>query len=276
MWLYNKQVDWSLLTEGVTIPVKYHILIENFLKSSLKHGDKSSVDVLLSGKLYSVTLTNVNFDQVKFKGHVDMIQLRWNKSSPLAQQLRLIFQDSYELLYAYRNDKTKNEITKPEINEFIIFAFNTETKVLELTCTTNHESIILKNEFSSTSEAAFEQEQNLVIVDKTASIRYSITMQKIRILDRSISLFLKDLYSYHCQICNAEFEKYGTRYIEAHHIVPFVQSINNNSDNILIICPNHHRIIHNADPIFYPERHIFIYPNGYQEPLLLNKHIEIL
>jgi 5-methylcytosine-specific restriction protein A len=246
MWLYNKQVDWSLLTEGVTIPVKYHILIENFLKSSLKHGDKSSVDVLLSGKLYSVTLTNVNFDQVKFKGHVDMIQLRWNKS------------------------------TKPEINEFIIFAFNTETKVLELTCTTNHESIILKNEFSSTSEAAFEQEQNLVIVDKTASIRYSITMQKIRILDRSISLFLKDLYSYHCQICNAEFEKYGTRYIEAHHIVPFVQSINNNSDNILIICPNHHRIIHNADPIFYPERHIFIYPNGYQEPLLLNKHIEIL
>ena len=61
--------------------------------------------------------------------------------------------------------------------------------------------------------------------------------------------------------------------IEAHHIDYFVNSLNNDASNQLVVCPNHHSIIHDADPIFDRKRKMYIYPNGIEQNLLLNKHI---
>ena len=44
-------------------------------------------------------------------------------------------------------------------------------------------------------------------------------------------------------------------------------------DNLLIVCPNHHRIIHAANPTFDRQQKIYIYPNGYAEGLKLNLHL---
>ena len=33
----------------------------------------------------------------------------------------------------------------------------------------------------------------------------------------------------------------------------FTRSMNNNADNIMVVCPNHHGIIHDRDPIFDKE-----------------------
>lgn len=53
----------------------------------------------------------------------------------------------------------------------------------------------------------------------------------------------------------------------------FSQSLNNDSTNLMIVCPNHHRIIHKCKPEFHPKKLKFEYPNGLHEPLRLNKHL---
>ncbi|MDM8555811.1 hypothetical protein QUF75_13855, partial [Desulfococcaceae bacterium HSG7] len=59
----------------------------------------------------------------------------------------------------------------------------------------------------------------------------------------------------------------------AHHIQSFTTSLTNNSDNIMIICPNHHRLIHKVKPTFDKTNLMILYQNGYKEKLILNHHL---
>lgn len=63
------------------------------------------------------------------------------------------------------------------------------------------------------------------------------------------------------------------RVAEAHHIDYFVNSLNNDASNQLIVCPNHHSIIHDVDPVFDRKKLLYTYANGYEERLVLNKHL---
>lgn len=110
--------------------------------------------------------------------------------------------------------------------------------------------------------------------DETAHIACKEKMAKIRKLDKSIGDSLKQFYGNKCQICGLEVgRKYDTSVIHAHHIDYFIKTLNNNPDNIMIICPNHHGIIHSTNPVFDKEKKMFYYPNGYAEGLLLNLHL---
>ena len=66
---------------------------------------------------------------------------------------------------------------------------------------------------------------------------------------------------------------YGSHIVEAHHIDYFVSSLNNDASNQLIVCPNHHSIIHDTNPIFDRQRLIYIYKNGLEQRLVLNQHL---
>jgi len=46
------------------------------------------------------------------------------------------------------------------------------------------------------------------------------------------------------------------------------------SNNIIVVCPNHHRIIHEAKPKFDRNNFKYIYPNGHQESLVLKDHLK--
>lgn len=74
-------------------------------------------------------------------------------------------------------------------------------------------------------------------------------------------------------IINARYgEKYDAEVVEAHHINPFVKTLNIDALNQIIICPNHHRIIHFTNPIFDRNKLSFSYPNGCEEKVILNRH----
>ena len=95
-----------------------------------------------------------------------------------------------------------------------------------------------------------------------------------RIYQRSIIDQLKKLYHYICQICGYSFESsYGKKYAEAHHIDFFATTHNNNASNIIILCPNHHRIIHLLTPNFNKRSLTWTYRNGLIELLLHNIHL---
>ena len=44
---------------------------------------------------------------------------------------------------------------------------------------------------------------------------------------------------------------------EAHHIEHYAETQNNDANNIIIVCPNHHRMLHKLNPVFNRENSCF-------------------
>ena len=124
------------------------------------------------------------------------------------------------------------------------------------------------------SRSDFWKHFNYDVVDKCATIFAAERIIKIRKLNKKIGDNLKLLYEYHCQICGRHIgEEYGSQIVEAHHIEYFIHSLNNDSQNLIIVCPNHHSIIHDTNAVFNRSKLLYLYPNGKQEGFALNRHL---
>lgn len=85
---------------------------------------------------------------------------------------------------------------------------------------------------------------------------------------------LKSYYSNRCQVCGNDFEpRYGASYSESHHIQYLGVGGPDISGNIVVLCPNHHRIVHTTNAEFDRSLLAYRYPNGLREPLLLPDHL---
>lgn len=85
---------------------------------------------------------------------------------------------------------------------------------------------------------------------------------------------LKRHYQYKCQICGINAgEEYGTDIAEIHHIVPFSVSQDNSIGNLIVLCPNHHRLLHKGKAEYDSEAKSFRLVNGKLVRLVLNDHL---
>lgn len=138
------------------------------------------------------------------------------------------------------------------------------------------EADVLKEDKTADLEILSESEIEEIInyTDSTARLRIRTTQSKERVYNREIITQLKRLYRGRCQLCGTRpFEEYGVSICEAHHIEYFSQSGNNDSNNVVIVCPNHHRLLHALNPTFDREQKRFVFQNGVCESLVLNYHI---
>lgn len=86
---------------------------------------------------------------------------------------------------------------------------------------------------------------------------------------------LKSYYHYRCQVCGHDFEpRYGQAIAEGHHIQYLSRGGPDVSPNIIVLCPNHHRIIHSTNARFDLNGLAYDYPNGLRERLILPDHFE--
>lgn len=84
---------------------------------------------------------------------------------------------------------------------------------------------------------------------------------------------LKSYYENRCQVCGKDFlPDYGVAFSETHHIQYLAQGGLDVSGNIVVICPNHHRIIHATNAHFNRQTLAYEYPNGLREPLIRPDH----
>lgn len=110
------------------------------------------------------------------------------------------------------------------------------------------------------SENIDEEELEHIVnfTDPSASIIIKTTTGTQRVYNRSIVAQLKKLYRGCCQICGVNpAAEFGLNICEAHHIDFFSESQNNDASNIIILCPNHHRLIHMLKLSFNSERLTF-------------------
>ena len=274
LYIYKKEIDWSALHLGVNIPVSLQNVFYENIKIKLNKGQSKKIKLIVEGEEYEVVLTNIYFDKTKYPTHKELLQIRWTENSAIAQKLRGIFYSSYSYLSIEKEKlaNKKKQLSVPvEMREYLAIYSTDFDDVFTIECITNDEIIETKEVLHSFDE--LEIEQILLTQDNPALIEKQKTI-KIRKLDKTIGDNLKVIYEYKCQICGLCIGKeYDTTVIHTHHIEYFSTSLNNNADNIMVICPNHHGIIHAANPVFDRKEKIFRYPNGYVERLKLNLHL---
>lgn len=192
-YVYKKEADWSLLTEGLAIPLENQVIFGRNMGKFLTRGETKEITLFLDGRGYPAQIKNLNL-AARHNRITDILQIRYSSNSDLR--------------------------------------------------------------------------------DPGAGVFESPKIIKIRKLNRKIGDNLKLLYDYRCQICGRRVgDEYGTHATQAHHIDYFVRSLDNSASNQLIVCPDHHTIIHNTDPAFDLPAKIYTYPNGFTERLQLNLHL---
>lgn len=137
----------------------------------------------------------------------------------------------------------------------------------------NHPTVFLDNS-KTIDEIDEELLERLLNFDDVAGYKFTSKFTKIRQLQRATINELKNIYQGYCQLCERNIAKeFGVDISEAHHIEYFSISMNNKYDNIVILCPNHHTLIHKTNPVFDKENKMFIFSNGSSFKLKLNKHL---
>ena len=274
LYIYKKEIDWSALHLGLNIPISLQDIFYQNLKLRLNKGENKKIKLVLDSVEYSVVLTNIAFDKTKYPTHKELLQIRYTPNSEIAKKLREIFNVSNNYLRIEKEKLTnkKKQLTVPEdFREYIAIYSTVFDDVFSLECITHDEIVETKEIINKFDE--LEIEQILQTKDNSTFIEKQKTV-KIRKLDRTIGDNLKIIYGYKCQICGLFIGKtYDAKVIHTHHIEYFSVSLNNNADNIMVICPNHHSIIHTTNPIFDKKNKVYKYQNGYVEGLKLNLHL---
>lgn len=279
MFLYQKTIDRSTLRQGFTIPVEFHSLLMTAVGGRIKRGETRAIKIMIAGASYDAQLKNQLFDESKFVGHPDVIQIRYGENSPLSKKLREVFSESWNYVEAMKalpeNVGRKLTIRVPEEQqEYLALSTTDLSNVFIADCITVSEKLAIKKDVEQMTEFDFETFEPRE--DDTASIKEVTRVQRIRHLDRSIGDSLKRLYDYRCQMTGERIgEQYEAYCVEAHHITPFTVSMNNDTSNIIILSPSYHRIVHKVHPFFNRKTLSFEFPNGVVEQVKLNYHLGV-
>ena len=213
-----------------------------------------------------------------------MYQVRYNMNSDFSKAIQSIFPDITQ--FVKQELLINKQLKEQEIKTHFIKIPHHQRAILSFYSTSNSNvweaipiyAYDLKEATSQIKEQKIDESiyEGQLFFDENAHIKEEYRLTKIRVLDRNICQNLKEMYSYRCQICGELITApYGNtkNVIDAHHIDPFTTSLNNNYNNIMILCPNHHRIIHAYNPEFKTQSKTLLYPNGYIEKLKLNLHL---
>jgi adenylate kinase family enzyme len=276
-YVYKAEVNWSLLTEGLTLPVENQVVFARNMGRFLQRGESKEINLYLNGKGYKAQIRNANFSS-KFNRKKDILQIRYPRNGELAQALQTCFSKSYKYITSHREirpDDDRSMIRLPEEYKEYLAIYTTEFEDSYIIETIEADDInYLKRTIQHQSERVMEANFNYDVEDKDAKILESKRIVKFRKLNKKIGDNLKLLYDYRCQICGLYIgADYGAQVVETHHIDYFVNSFNNDSNNQIVVCPNHHSIIHQVNPIFDKKTLLYLYQNGVHVGLKLNFHL---
>ena len=275
IFLMKRSLQWSYLTSGLPIPGEFHQLAYDLIGQQLSAKQSAEVRIQLDGEIFSTRLYNIGFDRNKYV-HLDVLQFKYDSNKSLLAKLQNVFSREYKYCMDARelrnpNDKKRIKISKYFDTSIIVYGTD-EPGLFILEPQFENIAIASQDEIRKMSEEEFET--IITKKDHTAKIKEKTRLQKVRELDVSIGNSLKMIYDYRCQMTGEKIgEQYGVNAVEAHHIIPFTKSLNNDTSNIIILSPSYHRIIHKAKPVFNRKTLSFEYPNSLVEKVKLNYHL---
>lgn len=175
----------------------------------------------------------------------------------------------------WRNRPAASDVIKLS-NELTAFTFDELTEIVKALLPQDNIPDLSSSSIPIDSSNLHEYEIESIInaIDSSATYKIQNTSSKTRIYKASIIHQLKKLYGGRCQICGCHpFESMDVDICEGHHIDYFSTSTNNDANNIIILCPNHHRLIHKLDPTFNYSKLTFEFSSNEELAVNLNFHL---
>lgn len=275
IFLMKRPLQWSYLTSGLPIPRVFQQLTYDILGKRLNAKESTDVRIMLGGELFYTKINNIGFDQNKYN-HTEILQFKYDSNKMLLGKLQEIFEKEYQYCLDERSERPKGS------NKRINIADKYDTQIIVYGTSEPglfvwepvFEDVIKQSKEEIAQMTEEEYETFVERQDPTAKVVRKSIMQNVRELDRSIGESLKMTYGYRCQMTGEYVgEQHSVSSVEAHHILPFVESLDNSTDNLMVLSPNYHRIIHKAKPHFNRKTLSFEYPNGLIEKVKLNLHL---
>ncbi len=138
---------------------------------------------------------------------------------------------------------------------------------------------IVSEEYEDLYENAIQADEStfekiLSELNEEGDIIHKYKLVKIRKLYKAVIVELKKMYPNECQICGGKIiNSHNYTINEAHHIEYFSISKNNSAKNIMILCPNHHRLVHKSNAQFHRDKLIYKIDDGTEIKIILDKHL---
>lgn len=96
-YVFKKEVDKSLLTEGFSIPLEFQVVFKRNVGRFLQKGESKDIFLFLNGKSFNAQIKNQKFDEKKYN-HKDIVQIRYTKNSNIVEEFKKIFDCSYRYI----------------------------------------------------------------------------------------------------------------------------------------------------------------------------------
>ena len=220
-YVYKKEIDWSVLMEGFTLPLENQVIFLQNMGRFLQRGESKVIHFFMDGKTYDAKIVNVNNPVNKRKK--DAYQIRYTRNGDFSQALQKYFFKSLNYIKMIRENRDPQDrryIKVPEDMKEHIAIYTTEyedTFLVEPIASSDIQ--IVKMAVQGLNERTVEAEFDYNIADESSGLEFQIQVVKIRKLNKKIADNLKLLYGYRCQICGQKVgELYGSHIAEAHHI----------------------------------------------------------
>jgi 5-methylcytosine-specific restriction enzyme A len=193
-YVYKTEVNWSLLTEGLTLPVENQVIFARNMGKFLQRGEVKPINVYLNGKKYAAQIRNVNFN-ARFNRIKDTLQIRYSRNGELARALQAGFLKSFNFIRLQRDVRTKEDRTMiklPEEFKEYLAIYTTEyedTYIFESIAA--DDIVLMKQAVKNQSERVLESSFDFDAIDNDAKILEDERVVKIRKLNRKIGDNLK-------------------------------------------------------------------------------------
>jgi 5-methylcytosine-specific restriction enzyme A len=180
-YVHKKEVDLSLLTEGLTLPLDTQVIFGRYMDKFLSRGEAKEITLVLLGKSFKAKISNVNFDRDKYK-RKDVLQIRYKRNGELAQALQKIFIKSANYIFESRQttkpDVRKRIIVPEELKEYLAIytTIYEDTYILDPICATDIDE--LRAIASVKTERFIETGFNFDDADETAEMIEIVGVKK--------------------------------------------------------------------------------------------------
>ena len=293
--IMRKQVDWSLLQSGWTIPVDLHhrVIAENE-GGKMNPGDKRSVVLLIGGHPFSALLACVRRPQ----GPPHILQVRYDRNHELRQVLSTVFWTSRTWLELERT-RLRRELgpdakifaeMPPSSAEFVEwrstgvpFCYQVDPIPCRLRASNgavtilaglgeSHVEAVLQDSSDERFSNWLRAMQSLAQAEGTEVVRCLQYGRRYVGLARHL---LGQLYGQTCQLCGGGTQKsIGGMMSITHHISPVTTSMDNRVSNLILLCPTHHAMLHAADFTFERAQLRFVSPRAGTLEIAVNRHLK--
>ena len=101
-YVYKKEIDWSVLMEGFTLPLENQVIFLQNMGRFLQRGESKVIHFFMDGKTYDAKIVNVNNPVNKRKK--DAYQIRYTRNGDFSQALQKYFFKSLNYIKMIRVD----------------------------------------------------------------------------------------------------------------------------------------------------------------------------